>query len=321
MPITVTDETGAIAGCRSVNVSSGDQGDYLRVLNPQGDLATLAVWMTLDRCTSGADAQFSIATSGYALVITEREAVSGCAGPPVRGGFELDLRTDIAASTVIAIRASPQPTPIPTTTPEGSRQIPCDLVAPIVVDETGLVTDCNGSTTMPAEGAALTVTNATDDQTRLIVSWAEACGSKSSLTFRRSDGGYELEVSWVDRIYICDGLPVQFRVELKVSMPIAAETVTIRYQALSPEPTPSQPVQPSEVRTISASVLVVHSTTDPRIGWTKPVTVASASDSSEAVTAMPSQTSVSAPAARVNRCTCEHRSSSTSARSESERHF
>jgi len=138
------------------------------------------------------------------------------------------------------------PDPSPTPAQPDSRVVACDLVKPVVIDETGLVTHCPGSTTPQADGAPLTISNVDGNQSLLIVSWAYACGGIDELILRTAASGYELTASMLDSGYVldrgivvCDALPVETRVLLTLSAPIAADTVTVRYFAHPPEPNSS----------------------------------------------------------------------------------
>ncbi|MEO8698070.1 MAG: hypothetical protein ABI658_31520 [Acidimicrobiales bacterium] len=122
LPLTITDETGVVADCRSLDGAS--QFDPALVLNPDGNLSLLRVLFSASRCISGAEARFGGGPGAYSFVLTEGDVVQGCEGPPIGIGIDLGLRTDIAAAMVTATKASPPATAL------GRVTVTCD--APVV---------------------------------------------------------------------------------------------------------------------------------------------------------------------------------------------
>lgn len=256
IPITLVDATGTVAGCRSLDMSWGDSGGTVLVSN-RGDLSRLYVELSANRCIRGADAQFSVATSGYTLVITEGEAVPDCAGPLVSVGFELDLRTDIAASTVTATHtpqatASPSPSAVafycPPTWQNAPSDVPLKALHPTVVDMTGLVLGCDlpdkpmsdwTGTDVPRIG------NPGGDTGLLQIEWTgDPCGAAMEFTLSRSGNAFGLEARSTYTGEFCIQPLVIHTIRLTLNGPIDASSVIFDWNSQAPDatPTPSQPI-------------------------------------------------------------------------------
>lgn len=180
LPITLTDATGTVAGCRSLDMSFEDLGDTVLVSN-RGDLSLLYVELSASRCIRGLDAQFSVATSGYPLLISEGDAVPGCAGPPVSVDLELDLRTDIAASTVTATRGA-----APSSTPSPTPSLPLSNVGSDRQEAAGAAFDLSISADRPeySEGEAIDVSSALRSESDVTV----RCLSAPTISLKQLDG-------------------------------------------------------------------------------------------------------------------------------------
>jgi hypothetical protein len=249
MPITLADQAGVVTDCHVLDGVSASDEPW--VFNPDGNLSRLRVFFKASRCIAGIDAQLSVGPGGYDLVITDDDAPLrlGCLGPAVGVGLDLNVRVDISAATVHAtLGQSPaqSPSPVP---------LACAIDIPVVVDETGLVRSCAATRSPSSSGSPFAVTNVDGDESRLVITWAEACSPIYRLTLRRSAQGFELEASWVDLRSVCDGMIIETNIELDLAAPIPADTVAIRYLARpiesSPSPTPS--ASPAADRTIDCS--------------------------------------------------------------------
>ncbi|MEX2546560.1 MAG: hypothetical protein WD830_02075 [Chloroflexota bacterium] len=117
-----------------------------------------------------------------------------------------------------------------------------------VVDETGLIERCEGSSAPTTDVAPLTVSNLGQDQTVLVVHWASVCEISGRFTFRRNQTAFELLAeSDLPLNTLCDGLPVEHSLLLYMREPTAADKVdmqVIRVGTDLPTATPTPTLTP-----------------------------------------------------------------------------
>ncbi|MEA2675896.1 MAG: hypothetical protein QOJ81_37 [Chloroflexota bacterium] len=138
---------------------------------------------------------------------------------------------------------SPPPAPSPTSAPI-SRELDCQLLAPKVIDETGLVTDC-GASQNPGDSIPFAISNPEGDVALLEISYSSvpACDGPDILTLTGSATGYDLVARYTRAIRLCDGVVFETHIFLQVAHSIHADQVVVRHEreihATSPSPAPT----------------------------------------------------------------------------------
>jgi hypothetical protein len=125
------------------------------------------------------------------------------------------------------------PSPAPTISGCGS---PINPEVPRVLDETGLVEQCQSWQIASNDTTAIAVTNPDGDEHQLEVSWeGTRCEDFTSLTFRRSGQGFSLSGERLEKLNdLCRSLPGRRGVRVYLRDGVAASSITASLSAWTP---------------------------------------------------------------------------------------
>lgn len=228
--------------------------DYLSSEQPTGEVAPdSAAGLQVQRAAAK---QFRgpNADESAMYAIAPRLYGGGCSGAPPCRLWDVVARVDVAtelATPTPSSSVSPSPSASPEPPPAA---LPCEGPGFLtsISDPTGLVAGC--AISEPSAIASLgpdlpAVTNPGGDLSRLRLAWlTSGCATSATVSVVPNSSPPLFLISAPPSCILSNALLIG--IDLALSSPVDANTIGVRFDEPAPQPTPSQPVQPSELRTI-----------------------------------------------------------------------